>query len=372
MNLIRRRIMKFDYKDWPIEPEIETGNDGYIYGNLVDWDRFRRENEEGLISYFNIEMPWNKELTIDEYEDFISQDIFQEIESLQGYLDEIVLIEVREKNEQLVSEINEDDLSDFLESEIPWGQKITINEYEDLISNDSFLKNGSYQEFLEKILSIKIVDRKESVANDLISEIFEHYEVPDGIEYEHDATFQEEFRHWKSDEWDAISYKIYPIELEKYEYQLGSLIGKIKTSEDPVIQKALILYSLIITESMFKSVIVEKIPEEREISSIGKKMLNNEYNKILRGSIEGKKQLFKDLYDKTAPSQAWINLRNSLAHDIESSSIQNGVIEYLNLRRGETEEYILSNLETELYRFSSEIKDIIDEASAREREQYYY
>jgi len=49
--------MKFNPRDWDINREVETGSDDFVYGNYVEWDRFRRENEEALLDYFGIELP---------------------------------------------------------------------------------------------------------------------------------------------------------------------------------------------------------------------------------------------------------------------------------------------------------------------------
>ena len=79
----------------------------------------------------------------------------------------------------------------------------------------------------------------------------------------------------------------------------------------------------------------------------------------MRGNIEIKNQLFKELYNTSAPQQNWINVRNSLAHDIESSSIRNEQITYLNLKTKKEETYLLSELKNSLMDFFYNIKNII-------------
>lgn len=69
--------MVFDARDWDIEPEVEMGNDDFIYGNYVEWDKFRNEYEEELLDDFGVKLPWDESLTLQEYIGFISQDIFQ-------------------------------------------------------------------------------------------------------------------------------------------------------------------------------------------------------------------------------------------------------------------------------------------------------
>lgn len=62
---------------------------------------------------------------------------------------------------------------------------------------------------------------------------------------------------------------------------------------------------------------------------------------------------------KKAPSQNWTNLRNSLAHDIESSSIIENEITYLNLKTDREEKYLILNLKQDLIEFCRNLKDII-------------
>lgn len=67
----------FDYKDWQEEIlyylDQETGTDGIIYGNYVEWDRFRKDYEEELLAEAGIELPWGKILSMQEYNDLLSE-----------------------------------------------------------------------------------------------------------------------------------------------------------------------------------------------------------------------------------------------------------------------------------------------------------
>ena len=159
---------------------------------------------------------------------------------------------------------------------------------------------------------------------------------------------------------DYDNYTRYPIKVDKYDQTISDLFDKIDFFTDQFIKKTLILFALIITESMFKSVIVEKIPKEIGISEFAKEILQNEIDKILRGNNEGKNKLFKKLYKTKAPNQYWTNLRNSLAHDIEVSTISNDEIIYLNLKTGKEEKYLISDLKRQLFEFSQNIKVIIN------------
>ena len=302
-------IMIFNPRDWDIETEVETGNDDFVFGNYVEWDRFRDENEEELLDYLGVDLPWGKSLTLHEYIDFISQDIFQKTNLIQEYIEDKLLME---NTSELLYDI-----------------------------------------------SIKFIERNNEVSDNLISNIFDYYGVPSGMEYEYELP--EYLRYWQDDfsDFDYDNYKKYPIKVEKYEHTINCIFNDIDSATEQLIKKSLVLSSLIITESMFKSVIVEKIPKDNEISEFGKEIIQSEINKILQGNNEGKNKLFKKLYKENAPSQNWINLRNSLAHDIESSSIIKDEIKYLNLKTDKEEKYLISSLKQNLIKFCKDLKDII-------------
>ena len=301
--------MIFDPRDWDIETEVETGNDDFVFGNYVEWDRFRDENEEELLDYLGVDLPWGKSLTLHEYIDFISQDIFQKTNMIQEYIEDKLLME---NTSELLYDI-----------------------------------------------SIKFIERNNEVSDNLISNIFDYYGVPSGMEYEYELP--EYLRYWQDDfsDFDYDNYKKYPIKVEKYEHTINCIFNDIDSATEQLIKKSLVLSSLIITESMFKSVIVEKIPKDNEISEFGKEIIQSEINNILRGNNEGRNKLFNKLYKKKAPSQNWINLRNSLAHDIESSSIIKDEIKYLNLKTDMEEKYLISSLKQNLIKFCKDLKDII-------------
>ena len=301
--------MIFDPRDWDIETEVETGNDDFVFGNYVEWDRFRDENEEELLDYLGVDLPWGKSLTLHEYIDFISQDIFQKTNLIQEYIEDKLLME---NTSELLYDI-----------------------------------------------SINFIERNNEVSDNLISNIFDYYGVPSGMEYEYELP--EYLRYWQDDfsDFDYDNYKKYPIKVEKYEHTINCIFNDIDSATEQLIKKSLVLSSLIITESMFKSVIVEKIPKDNEISEFGKEIIQSEINNILRGNNEGRNKLFNKLYKKKAPSQNWINLRNSLAHDIESSSIIKDEIKYLNLKTDMEEKYLISSLKQNLIKFCKDLKDII-------------
>lgn len=240
--------MIFDPRDWDIETEVETGNDDFVFGNYVEWDRFRDENEEELLDYLGVDLPWGKSLTLHEYIDFISQDIFQKTNLIQEYIEDKLLME---NTSELLYDI-----------------------------------------------SIKFIERNNEVSDNLISNIFDYYGVPSGMEYEYELP--EYLRYWQDDfsDFDYDNYKKYPIKVEKYEHTINCIFNDIDSATEQLIKKSLVLSSLIITESMFKSVIVEKIPKDNEISEFGKEIIQSEINNILRGNNEGRNKLFNKLYKK--------------------------------------------------------------------------
>ena len=164
-----------------------------------------------------------------------------------------------------------------------------------------------------------------------------------------------------SSESELLAYINYPIEVNLFDEKINYIFSRIEATSDELTKKSLLLAAFSITESMFKSVIVNKIPKENNISDFSKKILALEIDKKLRGKIEVKNKLFKELYNTSAPQQNWINLRNSLAHDIESSSIRNEQITYLNLKTKNEETCLLSELKNSLMDFFDNIKNILAE-----------
>lgn len=270
-------MSKFNHMDWDIQPEVEIGNDDFIYGNYFDWDTFRIDEEENLLSSFDVRIPWNKKITLKEYSEFITQEVFE--------------------NTSIISDYNLD--------------------YLQIVTQGTWLSE----------IEIQFPTRTDSNFDEMISAIFDYYEVPSGTAYEY--ALPEELQYWNSAlENEYEYYKKYPLTFSTYEQTLSDIQTKIHDTSDELTKKALVLSSVIITESLFKSVIVEKIPKETEVTQFSRDFLSNEIDRILRGSMDNKKKLFKKLFKQNAPKQEWTDLRNSLAHDIESSSLLGNEITY--------------------------------------------
>lgn len=66
----------FNTKEWDEEIRVflyqETGSEEEIYRNYIDWGEFREANETELLAAAGIEIPWGQILSKDEYEELLS------------------------------------------------------------------------------------------------------------------------------------------------------------------------------------------------------------------------------------------------------------------------------------------------------------
>jgi len=303
-------MKEFNIHDWDIEAELDENKDHFIYGNYVDWDRFRHENEENLLVHFDIYLPWSKKLNINEYIEFIGQEFFKDTNLLNKY--------------------------EF--------DKLSICKQGTNVSN----------------LQIQFVNQDDIESNNLISDIFDYYGVPSGTEYEHELP--EELQYWSKqfdEDYEYEYYKTYPLEINDYKNTVSDIQIKISNNEDKLVKKSLILASLIISESLFKSIISNNFPEEKNISTFSKKIIDDYINEKLKKD-NSRRELFKIIFNvDKAPKQNWIQLRNSLAHDIESSELIEGEIKYSD-SKGNVFSYQIEELFKELFQFAEELEDIIN------------
>lgn len=303
-------MKKFNYQDWEIETEIEVGHDDFVYGNYFDWDMFRKENEKELLNYFDVYLPWDEDITMPDYACFMNQELHT--------------------NTSII-----DDLDSLL----------SITDYSDIVSD----------------IIIHFPSR-DDVSDDVISNIFDYCGVPAGIQYEFELP--EGLQYWREQLWDLENeyenYSNYPLKLQDYMSKIENIKLLVQNATDDLIRKSLILSSFIITESLLKSVIVNKIPKE-EMSEFSKKIVEEQINKKLRGSVDDRNKLFKDLFNVKAPIQKWVNLRNSLAHDIEEVCVENNDISYINLKDGKLYKEKIDTLFIEQVNFSDQLKKIIDQ-----------
>ncbi|MDU8930075.1 hypothetical protein [Lactococcus cremoris] len=75
-------MKKFNHEEFDIEPEIETGNEGQAYGNYVNWDEFRTTQEEEILEYFDIYLPWDEKICLEDYMRFLNQPLIEEFPEL--------------------------------------------------------------------------------------------------------------------------------------------------------------------------------------------------------------------------------------------------------------------------------------------------
>jgi len=301
-------MKKFNFEDWDIEPEIETNGDDLVYGHYVDWDAFREENEESLLDYFGVNLPWNQELTVIEYVRFVTQRFFQ--------------------NTTLIEKYNFD--------------KLPIYKQGNELSN----------------LTIQFVDRDDIDSNSLIADIFDYYGVPSETQYEKELP--KELQYWSGQDYldnEYEYYRIHPIEIIDYKNTISEIQSKINNSKDELVIKSLILYALIISESLIKSIISNNLPQEKDLSEFSKNIIEKAINDKLTKN-DGRNELFNAIFKNKAPKPKWLKLRNFLAHDIESSDLSKGKISYMTLK-GDKAFYEIDKLFKELLEFSEELENCI-------------
>ena len=139
----------FDYKEWLNEirefTDTETGTDDANYGNFVEWDVFRNQYENELLLRAGFELPWGQELTFDEY----NQLIFK-------FITEYKL-----------------NLGDFLIEDI------TFNSETDMV---------------------RFIEKDTEVGGLIVSKLLDLYGVPSGTEYEKGGSLPKELTYWDNDD----------------------------------------------------------------------------------------------------------------------------------------------------------------------------
>lgn len=299
-------MRKFNYEDFDIETELDTGKDEQVYGGYVNWDEFRTTQEDEILEYFDIYLPWDKEIDIKEYIKFITQPLIQEFPALLA--------------ESSFNTMEYDDKSKLI-------NKITIL-------------------FPTKNYSI-------------INKIFDFCGVPSGTDYEYDLP--EGLQFWHSilyDNDDEQYFQNSSFSLENHKEMLEEIKTKIDETDDELIKKSLLLTTMIFSEILLKSLIRKKLPDTGGIDIINQKILNKAINKKLRGGIEELREIFHLVYGEKAPTLKWINLRNSLTHEFNNCTINGNIICYTNLKTQLPEEYDLELSIQVQENFNSELSEI--------------
>ena len=299
----------FDYRDYDFENyiEVEEGADGFIYGNYIDFPRFRQDCEEELLLDAGVYIPFGEILSIEEYIDIIYD--------LRHLVNDYIFDQLKEK-----------------------------------------VFDGDFSFNSESV--VKFIDRDNNLADELVNYILDSYGVPDDYVYEHDLP--DKFKYWydPSDEQEYLEYINYPIELDEYDSQVKSNFDLLNNQNDEIIRKSIILASLIFAESLLKSVIVRGLPIDDGISSFYREIIGEKIDKDLRYT-NSRNALFNKIYGEKLPKQNWIDLRNFLAHDIGKASIDGNTIRFYNMKHKKDDAYGIDQLKTDLVEFGNNLKGII-------------
>lgn len=305
-------IKKFNVEDWDVEPIRDESNDGMIYGNYVNWDDFREENEESLLSDFGVDIPWGEELRFDEYTDFLLNEVFV--------------------NTTIVEDLE-------------------LNRLKVKVNNDN-------TDVGEPKITIVFPERSEAWSNLLVSELLDYFGVPSGMDWEDELP--ESLRYWSNNtDFDYDFYTNYPLKLHVYEETIENLRIDIQNTVEELTKKSLLLAALIITESFYKSIIISKMPDEI------KNFLDGQIEKLMKTS-DGRDKMFEAVFKRKAPKQYWKELRNVLAHDINTVQIKDSKIIYPDFnqnpkttKKKQDNRISTNKLFQQLQVFTNEIKSII-------------
>lgn len=292
-------LSKFDITAWMVTVDVEMGKDEYAQGIYIDWDDLRIKKEIELLLSFDIEIPWEEDLSLSEYMNFLDQEVFNETTIVEDFgLNNLEMINQADTNSET---------------------------------------------------RIKFLERSHDNSSKLVSAIFDYFEVPSGIDYEINRDYYYEI------------YKKNPLNLTSHERTINEIYEKVGNTVDSLTKKSLILSSFIITESLLKSTISSKVPDETEVTSFSSRILKDEIDEILMGSDEERKKLFRKLFSVPAPDQPWKNLRTSLAHDILSPKIEDNLITYT-IYKNRKEKKVTENIDElfeKLMNFHNELKEIV-------------
>lgn len=301
----------FDYKDYDFENYtlVKEGNDGFVYGNYIDFPRFRQDYEEELLLDAGADIPFGKNMYIEEYIDII----YNLRHLVNGYI------------------------FDKLKEQI--------------FSGDFSFDNHSV---------VKFIDRDNNLSDELVNYILDNYGVPNDYVYEHDLP--DYLKYWYDEDYDQelLDYLLAPIEFDYYKREVENIFKLIDQESNEITMKSLILSSLVFAESLLKSIITKGLPKDDGISLFYKEIISDKIDKDLK-YYNSRNALFKKIYGEKVPEQNWIDLRNSLAHDIGKASIDGNLIKFYNMKHKKDDVYDIGQLKTDLIEFGNNINSIIYE-----------
>lgn len=299
----------FNYKDYDFENyiDVEEGGDGFIYGNYIDFSRFRQDYEEELLLDAGADIPFGEYMSIEEYIDIIYDLRYL----INGYI-----------FEELKEEVFGGDFS---------------------FDNDSV---------------IKFIGRDNNLADELVNYILDNFGVPNDYVYE--QGLPDYLKYWidPSSEQEYLDYINYPIEIDEFDSQVKSNFDLLNNQNDEIIKKSLILASLVFAESLLKSVITRSLPNGDGIPSFYREIISDKIDKDLK-YYNSRNALFYKIYEKKVLEQKWIDLRNSLAHDIGKASIDGNTIRFYNMKHKKDDAFDIDQLKSDLIEFGNNLKGII-------------
>lgn len=115
---------------------------------------------------------------------------------------------------------------------------------------------------------------------------------------------------------------------------------------------------MIFTESLLKRVITRGLPNDEEISLFYREIISEKIDKDLKYN-NSRNKLFKKIYGERLPEQNWIDLRNSLAHDIGKASITSNTINFYNMKHKKDDAFDINQLKIDLIEFGNNLRAII-------------
>lgn len=116
--------------------------------------------------------------------------------------------------------------------------------------------------------------------------------------------------------------------IEKYESSILNVMNSINSTSDDVVKKSLIMAALTINEAYTKNIISREVLKNIEESEklitdiVQDNIISNLHKRYLRDN------LIKKIFNNAILNQSYINLRNALAHDINSVTIEGRNIVY--------------------------------------------
>lgn len=198
----------------------------------------------------------------------------------------------------------------------------------------------STEYFINSIMDYEVQIPTVARLKSSITELFEKYGIPQGLNYEYDEGMPESSKYWPL-EMDEDLYFIKQINFNEYKNEIDKIKSKILNEEDELVKKSLMLTIFVLSESYVSSLIVSNLPERDE------NLIDKAYEKIIHQYIsenirtrKGRKELVKKFYNTDIPAMPHTKLRDALAHEINKVDLKNSRFKYDNSRGNRNENII--------------------------------